>query len=595
MTTNDQNSYTGCWTCRLRRKRCDKCHPVCGGCEALEICCYSDSNRPEWMDNGTKQRNMTQRLKDEVKRSAVRRRSNKMMQRIARNLDGEEEAQTPNTVPQPDISLSPVRLADLPSETGFEPRAADEYLVSPSQGPVHQLTPPTSHRLSQRVDNEVELTSVMTYLDYIFPALFPFYTPTLFEGGRSWLLVLPMKIKALYHSVISLTSYFISVVPISSDPAFRQCASISWGEQREQTDMTVKMVQHDLQIINTQGVHNNILESVYLLESIVQLLTFEGIVATSEDWRIHFDAAVVLFEQLFHDPTTFLSVLNLMSQVSTFPIKADGNSFWNSGQAAFRFFSAVLLAADVISSTAFQHHPRLREYHGHLLSDNPHLGREALLQLEDFFGCQNWVFVLIGKIASLDNWKKEMKKHRMLAMAQLMERASVIEKELQKGLLQLNSKFNRKSGKPTRPLDMLTTPNPFNSDPPSDTNKNVTQIWAYAACMYLHIVLSGWQTANTEIRQGVARTIELFSKLPSPGLLRALAWPLCVAGCLADEDQESTFREIFNSMGPLGMLGTTQEVMHIMENVWSQRARIDPDNWDIAACLGILGYSVLLI
>ncbi|KAL2832476.1 fungal-specific transcription factor domain-containing protein [Aspergillus cavernicola] len=612
MTTNNHRNYAGCWTCRLRHKKCDKLLPVCGCCGALEICCYSDLPKPEWMDNGAKQREMAQRVRNEVKRSAIRRRSKKLMQRIAQDLDGEEEARTPaagletgsshpvgemdGSTPNEEPSWRPESSNNVIPEFNTASVTSDYPAAGSPQVALDYLTPPDSHRLSQRVDNEAELTSVMVYLDYVFPALFPFYKPTLLDGGRNWLLVSPIKIKALYHTAISLTSYFLSAVPICSSLAYQACTSIAWDEQCKQTGLAVKMVQRDLQIINSQGVHCDLLESVYLLESIVQLLIFEGTVAKNEDWRMHFDAAIVLFEQIVQPTGTIASLLNLMGQTLSFP-KSDGVSFLTTDQAAFRFFSAILLVADVTSSTALVQPPRLRKYHGGLLSNNLDFGRDAALQLEEFIGCQNWVLLLIGEIAALDAWKKNMKIRRTLAMTQLMKRAAVIEQELQDGLSRLNSDSHTQWSKPVKQFDMFAPMNSSNHhhSGPLNTTKTVTRIWAYAARMYLQIVLSGWQIATPEIRDDVAKTIELFSRLPSSASLRALAWPFCVAGCLAEEDQESKFRGIISSIGPLGMLGTMKEALRIMENVWRNRNQMDSDTWDIAACLRGTGHIVLFI
>lgn len=53
---NTMRSSSGCWTCKLRRKKCDEYHPVCHACEALSATCHNDQdNKPEWMDNGLKQ------------------------------------------------------------------------------------------------------------------------------------------------------------------------------------------------------------------------------------------------------------------------------------------------------------------------------------------------------------------------------------------------------------------------------------------------------------------------------------------------------------------------------------------------------------
>jgi hypothetical protein len=67
-------SFNGCWTCRLRRKKCDEIHPECGACAALYITCHYDQNKPEWMDGDVRQEDMAERLKREVKEKAHRRR-----------------------------------------------------------------------------------------------------------------------------------------------------------------------------------------------------------------------------------------------------------------------------------------------------------------------------------------------------------------------------------------------------------------------------------------------------------------------------------------------------------------------------------------
>lgn len=592
--TNSKKNNVGCWTCRLRRKRCDLVQPVCGICSALEIRCYSDPDKPEWMDNDVKRRQMAEQLKAEVKKRASRRRSKRLIQRVVRDLGDEEEGETPKQALNISSPSTQQTNGRAPNETQAqrsitldcvnETRPASESVAGFTHISLEHLDVPDSHRLS----NELELSFIMVFLDYTFPVLFPLYTPTIFEGGRGWLLVLPMKIRALYHTVISLTSYFFTEVPISSGSIYERCTNVALGEQSKQLDLAVKMVQRDLDTIN-QNVHSNILESVHLLESIVQLLIYDGVVATTENWRMHLGAATILFEQIVSFPGSISSLYNLMSQLSPLPTTSENwNGFWTADQAAFRFFSAILLVADIISSTALEKSPKLQKYHHDLLTNDLGPGKSPL-QLEDFIGCQNWVLRLISEIAVLDTWKKDMKRHRSLNMTQLVERGSLIEQELQNGCSQLDH-VPETQYPPHRPPDMF----PFNRSCTSGTTNTVSRIWAHAARIYLHTVLSGWQTAAPEICEDVSQIINLVKEL-SPGVLRALAWPFCVAGCLAAEEQESAFREIVNSMGPLGLLGTMQSALCIMENVWRKRAHIDPDTWDIAACSRSLGHVILFI
>ena len=45
------------------------------------------------------------------------------------------------------------------------------------------------------------------YLDVVFPNQFPFYNPPASEGGRSWLVLIMMRTKPLYHAALSMAAY----------------------------------------------------------------------------------------------------------------------------------------------------------------------------------------------------------------------------------------------------------------------------------------------------------------------------------------------------------------------------------------------------
>ncbi|KAJ5834669.1 C6 transcription factor [Penicillium robsamsonii] len=56
-------SNHGCWTCRLRKKKCDENRPVCSACISLELECHGYGPRPGWMDNGVLQRDQASKFK----------------------------------------------------------------------------------------------------------------------------------------------------------------------------------------------------------------------------------------------------------------------------------------------------------------------------------------------------------------------------------------------------------------------------------------------------------------------------------------------------------------------------------------------------
>jgi len=64
----------GCWTCRLRRKKCDEATPTCLGCSSLDIDCHYGEAKPHWMDGAQKQKDMVAKVKADIRTNAARRR-----------------------------------------------------------------------------------------------------------------------------------------------------------------------------------------------------------------------------------------------------------------------------------------------------------------------------------------------------------------------------------------------------------------------------------------------------------------------------------------------------------------------------------------
>ncbi|KAL0931141.1 C6 transcription factor [Colletotrichum truncatum] len=66
-------STDGCWTCRLRRKKCDETPPVCQTCTSLGITCHGYGVRPSWMDRGPLEKEKAQSIKLEIARNGIKR------------------------------------------------------------------------------------------------------------------------------------------------------------------------------------------------------------------------------------------------------------------------------------------------------------------------------------------------------------------------------------------------------------------------------------------------------------------------------------------------------------------------------------------
>lgn len=58
-----QRSKTGCWTCRLRRKKCNEGGLPCVNCESRGILCHGYGPKPPWKDRGEKEREQASMLR----------------------------------------------------------------------------------------------------------------------------------------------------------------------------------------------------------------------------------------------------------------------------------------------------------------------------------------------------------------------------------------------------------------------------------------------------------------------------------------------------------------------------------------------------
>ncbi|KAF3934112.1 hypothetical protein ABW19_dt0209288 [Dactylella cylindrospora] len=64
-----KRSRTGCFTCRLRRKKCDEGKPVCRACKHLGLSC--DYKRPSWWGNVDHRRRQKEVIKLQIKKTKV--------------------------------------------------------------------------------------------------------------------------------------------------------------------------------------------------------------------------------------------------------------------------------------------------------------------------------------------------------------------------------------------------------------------------------------------------------------------------------------------------------------------------------------------
>src|SRR5690349_21404916 len=190
-------STKGCWTCRLRKKKCDEKSPACIVCASLDLTCHGYGPKPEWMDGQAREREMADSIREIVKKAAKQKRRVAMLQR-------HEKSQSRPKSPSP-TPLSPqsrIALETLPSLSHTD--SSEEWNIQNVNINSLDFKTDSSQLVSHATADDDQASLLMHYLDHVFPLQFRFYQPSAWDGGRGWLLITLMETKPLYHAALSL-------------------------------------------------------------------------------------------------------------------------------------------------------------------------------------------------------------------------------------------------------------------------------------------------------------------------------------------------------------------------------------------------------
>ena len=518
------------------------------------------------MDGGTRQEEMAERLKREVRERSHRRREERSgsttFELIVPGTHIDAMEACPAAFPPPLQHGSDCTLTPKDGRTSIPFKRSDTILV-------------------------------VLYLEHLFPFLFPFYHPSLLQGGRAWILEMMFSSPVVRNATLCQSSYFLSLAQGAGD--------VVWKAVLMQTRDAFVVLRQALQVISGPGISEHLHGAVRIMASIMQVQRFEITILSFENCHAHLNAALAIFTQLLESTgavewegpsESFNTVMERLGP-SSWILPAQCVQVLSAEQAAFRFSSALLVLDDIIASTILQTKPGLYEYHRSLIGNID--GTPPPINLEAAMGCQNWVLLQVGEIAVLDEWKQRCKRAGNLDVMELVGRATAIKDFLVARLMRLKIEPAPIPKEGSSLLDALGADSSQSQRSFNQTSL-VTSVWAHAALIYLFVVVSGWQPASVDLRYHVDLIIELLThQISPPALLRTMVWPFCVAGCLAERTQEAHFRGMVQALQPPSVFGTVRKALEIMENVWRNRDAGDAASRDLAMCFRSQGDLVLLV
>lgn len=256
------------------------------------------------------------------------------------------------------------------------------------------------------------------------------------------------------------------------------------------------------------------------------------------------------------------------------------------------FLVGTFIWFDILASASTRRNTCL---HGHAAYLNVCCSGEAI-ELDKLMGCENWVMILIARISALEEQKRQLEvtlyrnkdQNYRYRFTDLLDRGGEIETALYNGLSMNEKSLNRLREETSSALS--STPNL-----PRRDILYMTRIFAHSALIYLHVVLLGADPNLPPISSRVSLSLTSFRDLSDLKLLRNLIWPLCIAGCMAQRDQEACFRELIEQAGfDAACPENIWKAYEVMKECWRLR-RANTSEVDWTKAMESAGLQVLLV
>jgi C6 transcription factor Pro1 len=432
-------------------------------------------------------------------------------------------------------------------------------------------------------ENPNDLEMIMNYLDNIFPLQYYFYQPSAAERGRGWLLSMLLRSKPLYYTALAFSS--VQKILASRDDVVTE--SIYLEQLDHQHSLALAGLAQQLEELPLLQGQEHLKLGLEILACTIQLQSIEIFRGKKwwkgwkGDWEVHTNAAGALLSVIGNDldqsASSGDSTTSDDSPGSHSTSGSDPLSGFLCEIAGLDFFMTSFIWSDIMRCANVGLKPSMRDSFFYL-----NYLEEGRIQLDRLMGCRNWAMISIREISGLEAWRNEILsglKEPVLSgqssgidnliVPLLTQKSNEIETRLQNGF----------SSIPTT-MDGLTQH--------ERETELVTNIFALSAVLYLAIVVSGSFGKLPAVPEDVLIALSALKALPKHLLMR-VAWPYCVAGCLAEGCVREDFRQLLSETRaeghPMGQLWNT---LDLVEEFWKirecmiQGQHIDGPPWALA-------------
>ncbi|KAI0013374.1 PRO1 protein [Xylariaceae sp. FL0662B] len=604
-----RRSRTGCYTCRLRRKKCDEGSPMCTACKHLGLAC--EYKRPMWWSNNDARRQHKDEIKMIIKRKKLSEKASHTIQTSVSSPPGlSHSLPTSATFSDP---LDRTRSASIDSHFSFNfnspPNVNDYNVYNPPVLPPHAdfMFGMSPYEIDVKTERQMFVNDVPTIRESTVSTFSTFHTPPppgtvlpsypmdgewteqVYEERRESLteenlncnffdfshgpamnsrqvdieldendqrlldhfiqFVLPTIFPILETNQHGSVSSDLILPALQNNKGYLHCC-LMIAAQHHKATMNVQGEGIDDDIMgHRRATIMSICEALGRDENHAQIL--EATLGL-----IFFQCCVGRYDDPLPDipwHQHFQAVNSLVSKLDLPRLVSDPNE-----QLTQTPFNMTLTAwIDILGATmrgcapAFAHTYREK----HLSTTNSSLG------LRELMGCDDHVMYLISEIACLEALKKE----------------GMDDITLCQHVHALGDQIGLTEAEDCGPKM------PFNANgslSPKQLSRNITSAFRLAARIYLCSLVPGFSPSQGSCVGLVEKLTSVLQHIPSGpgGFDRCLSWVYLIGGSVSG--MNSTFRQFFNDriaqLGDASNFGSFGGVASLLHEVWAQADNSQP-------------------
>ncbi|KAF8969158.1 fungal-specific transcription factor domain-containing protein [Flammula alnicola] len=563
---------SGCYTCRIRRKKCDEKRMgghedgPCETCFRLKLECLGfGAKRPEWLRENSRVSSIRDRIKAHLAAQGM--------------IKGHAGSGSRSAVQEEFLRLSDHRDDDMPYRTGGSSSSSDgsptrEESVDSDRPYGARLTLSTSAMrgmydpryddypvhsdIHSRCDSPVTGSSIHEFE----PAeIWPQFSISLLPSEQIPFELVNNSMQNYVRNVVKI-QYLLgdrNVLPTmiwdaikthaDSHEAVNLLAKAYYGRQ---SDAHFSVLQ-DFTVVTTIRSLKGSLESKGRFTAddamaalhIVSLYLFDG-------GRGKWDDFIFFASRYVKD------VLENPNYYNNYPAALEAAS------AKEQFVVKTTIWFDVLAAVTTQQPPHLLSYIRELFKpDRSYVGTPPTYSMLSPMGCENVVVWALAETAYLAYWKRRHEEMGELSVRELVQKVQEIEAHLQPG------------------------PRPERPQPDSDSYSRfvASEIFRTATRLFLKSVESGDYPHVLEIRECVNETYDAIMQFPlglsalRPAIVRSTVFGIFMCGSLSDDrDQRRMLRiQLQQHSGHEGV-GNCTTVSTLLDELWANRDVLPPNH-----------------